>query len=92
MGGEGKGHRKKKAGRKAEKRKAAEGKKKQVGGDGAGGGSVGAAVSDEKASRAVEWLWACVRRRREHSGNRWLRSLLWHVTSLWIVMRQCHRL
>lgn len=43
MGGEGKSHRKKKAGRKAEKRKAAEGKKKA----GSGGG-----ISNEQASAA----------------------------------------
>lgn len=46
MGGEGKSHRKKKAGRKAEKRKAAASKKRQDGGEGAAG-----ALSTEQVSR-----------------------------------------
>lgn len=48
MGGEGKSHRKKKAGRKADKRKAAEGKKKG-GDDGDGASSARAALSPEQA-------------------------------------------
>lgn len=46
MGGEGKSHRKKKAGRKAEKRKAAASKKRQDGGEGAAG-----ALSTEQARK-----------------------------------------
>ncbi|PSC76713.1 ribosome biogenesis BMS1-like protein [Micractinium conductrix] len=55
MGGEGKGHRKKKSGRKAEKRKAAEGKKKTAaagGGDGdAGAAAPRKVISDEQARK-----------------------------------------
>lgn len=52
MGGEGKGHRKKKAGRKAEKRKTAEGKKKPGNEDGGSvGGSTRAALTDEQARK-----------------------------------------
>jgi hypothetical protein len=57
---EGKSHRKKKAGRKAEKRKSAEGKKKQPDGDGEGG-AAGArvAISDKQASGTSSRWAAC---------------------------------
>ena len=74
MGGEGKGHRKKKSGRKAEKRKAAEGKKKTAaagGGDGdAGAAAPRKVISDEQASGGGGLGWQQGMRREAGRDSR----------------------